>query len=116
MDRLTYKLGNDYGLHDKATVKIGLFKDYDVFFAYKKAVDKLGAYEDTGLTPEQIPEMSQMFRDKCEEVNRLENKTCEGCKREKTSRFDYKALEYCRSCSRAYKDEYYASEQDAKQE
>ena len=46
MERLTYKLGNHYGLNDKASSKVGLFTNYDGFYAYLVAVDKLGRYED----------------------------------------------------------------------
>lgn len=46
MERLTYKLGNHYGLNDEASSKVGLFTDYDGFYAYLVAVNKLGRYED----------------------------------------------------------------------
>ena len=35
-------------------------------------VKKLGQYEDTGLTPEQVVEMDRLYREKCEELARLE--------------------------------------------
>ena len=54
MERLTFKLGNSYGLEDKASSKVGLFTDYDGFYAYLVSTNRLGAYEDTGLTPEEI--------------------------------------------------------------
>ena len=63
MDRLTFRLGESnpsYGLEDKASSKPGLFTDYDGFFAHLKAVHRLGQYEDTGLTPEEIVD-GQMF-------------------------------------------------------
>lgn len=34
--------------------KVRDFADYDAFFAYNMAVKKLGEYEDTGLSPEEI--------------------------------------------------------------
>ena len=48
MSRLTYRLGEHgpHGLNDKASAKIGLFTDYDGFFAHLQAVEKLGKYED----------------------------------------------------------------------
>ena len=113
----------------------GVKRSHGEYVGTDEMLLQLSKYEDTGLTPEQIPQMSQ-FQAKCEEVNRLKEMseklqsaydnlklmiddckkpTCDGCKREKTGRFDYKALGYCRSCSRAYKDEYKANEQDEKQ-
>jgi len=59
MERLTFKLGESnpsYGLVDKASAKVGLFTDYDGFFAHHLATHRLGQYEDTGLTPEEIPQ------------------------------------------------------------
>ena len=37
-----------------------------------KAIDKLAAYEDTGITPEQIYDLDRMYQEKCEEVASLE--------------------------------------------
>ena len=59
MERLTFKLGNSYGLEDKASSKVGLFTDYDGFYAYLVSTNRLGAYEDTGLTPEEIMVMQK---------------------------------------------------------
>ena len=56
MERLTFKLGNSYGLEDKASSKVGLFTDYDGFYAYLVSTNRLGAYEDTGLTPDEVIE------------------------------------------------------------
>ena len=59
MDRLTFCLGKTnrtYGLKDKASAKVGLFTDYDGFIAHLQATNRLGQYEDTGLTPEEITE------------------------------------------------------------
>jgi hypothetical protein len=36
----------------------------------EKICQKLGQYEDTGLTPEQIREMDRLYREKCEELSR----------------------------------------------
>lgn len=33
-----------------------------------KCIDRLGQYEDTGLTPEQIREIDQLYSEKCREV------------------------------------------------
>lgn len=60
MERLTYRLGEQnpsYGLVDKASAKPGLFTDYDGFYAHLQASHRLGQYEDTGLTPEEISAM-----------------------------------------------------------
>ena len=62
MDRLTYKLGEQnpsYGLVDKASAKPGLFTDYDGFYAHLLATHRLGAYEDTGLTPAEVAELAK---------------------------------------------------------
>jgi len=57
MERLTFNLGKynpSYGLVDKASAKPGLFTDYDGFYAHLLATYRLGQFEDTGLTPEEI--------------------------------------------------------------
>ena len=36
------------------------------------AIDRFAAYEDTGLTPEQVVEIDRLYREKCEELARLE--------------------------------------------
>lgn len=47
MERLTEKkIGNSYPLKDKAAAKVGLFTDYDGFYAYFEAVNRLGEIED----------------------------------------------------------------------
>lgn len=47
MERLTgQKIGQSYPLKDKASSKVGLFTDYDGFYAYFEAVNRLGAIED----------------------------------------------------------------------
>ena len=59
MERLTYRLGEQnptYGIVDKASDKIGLFTGYDGFYAHLVAIHRLGQYEDTGKTPEQVAE------------------------------------------------------------
>lgn len=71
MERLTYKLGGQYGLENKASAKAGLFTDYDGFYAYLVAVNKLGEYEDTGITPERCAELA-----KAEQEGRLVELPC----------------------------------------
>lgn len=58
MERLTHeKLGSSYCLkNDKANV-VGAFKDYDTFYAYLVAINRLGEYEDTGLKPKEIRQL-----------------------------------------------------------
>lgn len=47
MDRLTKKkLGSSYPLKNDASAKVGLFTDYDGFFAFFEAVNRLGEIED----------------------------------------------------------------------
>ncbi len=43
MERLTKKkLGSSYPLKNDASAKVGLFTDYDGFFAFFEAVNRLG--------------------------------------------------------------------------
>lgn len=44
---------------------------------YEMALSRLAAYEDIGLTPEQILEIDKMYLEKCEEVNRLKERNIE---------------------------------------
>ena len=47
MERLTRKkLGSSYSLKNTASAKIGLFTDYDGFYAFFEAVNRLGEIED----------------------------------------------------------------------
>ena len=47
MERLTRKkLGSSYPLKNTASAKIGLFTDYDGFYAFFEAVNRLGEIED----------------------------------------------------------------------
>lgn len=39
-----------------------------------ECIDKLGRYEDTGLTPEQIREIDQLYSEKCREVAEYQKK------------------------------------------
>ena len=43
-----------------------------------KHTTRLAQYEDTGLTPEQIQQMSQMYQAKCEEINKLKSESLTG--------------------------------------
>lgn len=66
MDRLTYRLGEQnptYGLEDKASSKIGLFTDYDGFYAHLLAVNRLGQYEDTGLLPGDVMDLQAICKE-----------------------------------------------------
>lgn len=72
MERLTHeKLGNSYCLKNPDANKVGAFKDYNTFYAYLIAVNKLGAYEDTGLSPEEVERMKHEYFDLVVEVDRL---------------------------------------------
>lgn len=44
------------------------FADYDAFYAYNMAVKRLGEYEDTGLTPEEIENLKDQSAADVEEV------------------------------------------------
>lgn len=47
MERLTKKkLGSSYPLKNDASAKVGLFTDYDGFYAFFEAVNRLGEIED----------------------------------------------------------------------
>lgn len=55
MERLTHKkFGSSYGLRNEKANVVGVFKDYDTFYAYLIAINRLGEYEDTGLDPKEI--------------------------------------------------------------
>lgn len=73
----------------------------------QECFNKLAAYEDTGLTPEQIMEINRMYTEKCQEVTELRNQSCNGCKYEDCSDFD-EGGENCNHCSRAFSDEFEA--------
>jgi hypothetical protein len=56
---------------DTATGKVlgyTILNGYNINLA---ATQRLGEYEDTGITPEQIIEIDKLYREKCEEVNEL---------------------------------------------
>ena len=59
MDRLTEKTVGcfQYALKDHKA-EVGEFGTYEAFFDYSVAVKKLGEYEDTGLTPNDIKRLS----------------------------------------------------------
>lgn len=61
MERLTEKSVGCFGysLVDKSECKPGAFADYDVLFSHSMAVKKLGKYEDTGLTPQEVHELKE---------------------------------------------------------
>lgn len=55
---------------------IALF--YRNMWAQADLYEVLKQYEDTGLTPEQIQQMSQMYQAKCEEINKLKSESLTG--------------------------------------
>lgn len=67
MERLTEKLlGNSYPLKNKAYSKIGLFTDYDGFYAFFEAVNRLGKIEDIlgdDYDLDRLRELAQADRD-----------------------------------------------------
>ena len=60
MDRLTNEtqLGPFASLKDKAEARPGAFRDYDCWYAHMVAVTSLKAYEDTGLSPADIADLT----------------------------------------------------------
>ena len=60
MDRLTEEtqLGPFASLKDKAETRPGAFHDYDCLYAHMVAVTQLKAYEDTGLSPADIADLT----------------------------------------------------------
>lgn len=62
-ERLTYKVAGSAGLKDKASAKVSLFTDYDGWFAYHVATNRLAAYEDSGLSPEEVQELAEAKAD-----------------------------------------------------
>lgn len=65
VERLTKK--NDY----KKTTTLWKYRLKCKFYN-NLAIQRLGRYEDTGVTPEQILEIDKLYREKCEEVAKYE--------------------------------------------
>lgn len=63
MERLTYKV--------ERKREDGWEKSYYTKHNTQELVDALAAYEDTGLTPEQIREIDRLYTEKCREVAEL---------------------------------------------
>ena len=55
------------------------FADYDAFYAYNMAVKRLGEYEDTGLTPEEIENLKDQSASDVAEVVHGEWIECDCC-------------------------------------
>lgn len=87
MDRLTIEYCGGYVPRELCSIdRLGGADDCDLCFEYCKALEnadegvdctgcvidrcfnRLGAYEDTGLTPEQIKELDGLYKAKCEEL------------------------------------------------
>lgn len=62
MERLTKKLEHFGGYSARLSKTIW------------QCIDRLGQYEDTGLTPEQIREIDQLYSEKCREVAEYQKK------------------------------------------
>lgn len=63
LDRITEKTIGCFGYDPKDFKhKPKEFNEYDVFYAYSMAVKRLGEYEDTGLTPEEINDHEETFK------------------------------------------------------
>lgn len=82
MDRLTEKTIGcfEYDLKNHKHV-VGEFSSYDTFYNYSTAVKRLGQYEDTGFTPEEINSlrsyMGAIQDDHLEQESRIECKQLE---------------------------------------
>ena len=61
---ITYSKNGCWGIEGVDLTKLNDSKVYGALF-------KLHKYEKTGLEPEQIIEMDELYREKCEEVNKL---------------------------------------------
>lgn len=85
MERLTEnKIGNSYPLKDNASSKVGLFTDYDGFYAYFEAVNRLGEIEDIlgdEYDLDRLKELVQADKEKrIKIINFFDDKSCVNCK------------------------------------
>jgi len=60
MERLTYKIAPEVVNHDAEDGA-----------NFQEVINKLGEYEDTGLTPERMSEIDKLYTEKCREVAEL---------------------------------------------
>ena len=51
--------------------------------------ERLAAYEDTDLTPDQIRQMDQLYREKCEELAKVEAAIAEAAKKQQEDEIFY---------------------------
>ena len=63
MERLTYKIAPEVVNHDAEDGA-----------NFQEVINKLGEYEDTGLTPERMLEIDKLYTEKCREVAELKKK------------------------------------------
>lgn len=73
MERLTFKSGDDYWAVNNDNCYEDQSEDY-----CGPAIDKLGAYEDTGLTPEQVAALKQELVDERYRHDRLQDFEVDG--------------------------------------
>ena len=66
MERLTYKV--------ERKREDGWEKSYYTKHNKKELVDALAAYEDTGLTPEQLRQIDRLYAEKCRELAELQQR------------------------------------------
>lgn len=66
MERLTYKL--------ERKREDGWEKSYYTKHNKQELVDALAAYEDTGLTPEQLRQIDRLYAEKCRELAELQQR------------------------------------------
>lgn len=78
MERLTNeKLGNSYGLRNTQANVVGAFKDYETFYEYLIAINRLGEYEDTGLSPDGVVELKEKYNKAIEFIKYIDkNYSC----------------------------------------
>lgn len=98
MKRLTKKkLGSSYPLKNDASAKIGLFTDYDGFYAFFEAVNRLGEIEDIlgdDYDLSRLRDLVQADRDgRCAETDDEQFFLCSVCNDK-----EYWESNYCPNC------------------
>ena len=56
---------------------------------HEKCCRRLAAYEDIGLTPEQLRQIDQLYREKCEELAKVEAAIAEAAKKQQEDEIFY---------------------------
>ena len=82
-----------------AALKVDVYELYDEPTTYvmrghkckfsNRTCETLAAYEDIGLTPDQIRQMDQLYREKCEELAKVEAAIAEAAKKQQEDEIFY---------------------------